>query len=56
MNNLSNLLDFLEYLLQKDKPNNLPTTKTLPAVSVWENEDLAYLETIKDNDNFIQIW
>ena len=44
------LLDFLEYLLQKDKP------KTLPAVSVWENEGLAYLESIKDNDNSIQIW
>lgn len=50
------LLNFLEYLLQKDKSNNLPTAKTLPTVSVWESEDFAYLENIKNNDNVIQAW
>ncbi len=50
------LLDFLEYLLQKDKPNHLPTVKTLPTVSVWEDEDFAYLESVKNNDNIITTW
>lgn len=50
------LLDFLEYLLQKDKLNSLPKTKKLPIVSVWDTEDVAYLENIKNNDNLIEAW
>jgi|GEM_PF-3510480 len=50
------LLDFLEYLLQKEKPKNISNPKTLPTVSVWAEEDFAYLENLKNNDNTVESW
>lgn len=50
------LLDFLDYLLQKDKQNVVSKTKTLPTVSVWTEEDSTYLENLKDNDSAIANW
>lgn len=50
------LLDFLEYLLQKDKSNTSPKPKTLPTVSIWAEEDFAYLENLKTNDNTVESW
>ncbi len=50
------LFSFLEYLLQKNEKNPVKQKKVLPHVSIWENEDVTYLEDIKKNDNVIENW
>jgi hypothetical protein len=52
------VIDFIDFLLSKKKKSlqTQPDLKTLPQVSVWQDEDTLFYTQIRQNDRPLLAW